>query len=382
MLKLSWILVSLTLAGLTACKPPAKPPSDCDPTKDVCPATDGGLAGDAGDDAAQGSDDTGTRVLGAMRAAGNGGRASVSAPGRWTIAGSGGRGGSADEAGDKDLDNARKQPADGGKGGTGGAGDTDDSEGSASAPNDGDEASSQGGKSSGDAGSDGNGSASDQDHKDDQDDSGTQECTDDACKAKKVAACDATCDACQACSAEKLSCQPVTGRDDEDSCKDSRSCSSAGACLHVSEAQTEFGDSIDWVDLTETYAQVIEFTEPAHVEEIRLEVACIESDQTFPQVWIAKVEDGVPSDTTLATATVHYQGPAQGHNYALLELSKGLDEPDAGPIAIVVGKSDNDCNVRVNRAQPYEGGNLLVQRQGGFWMPVEASMVFQVLSSK
>jgi hypothetical protein len=209
-------------------------------------------------------------------------------------------------------------------------------------------------------------------------------CTDDACKAARLAACDAKCGSCEACSPDKLSCEPVRGQDDADSCAGARSCSRKAACLTISAAQPDLGDSVDWVDITAKYAQVIELTEPAHVEEIRLEVSCVESTQTFPPVWISRMENGQPSATPLSFAIVSYQEPAQGHNYAVLELSKTFDEPETGPFAIVVGESDNDCNVRINKAHPYEHGSLLKQLASGLWAPAEVagSMVFEVLSSR
>jgi len=210
---------------------------------------------------------------------------------------------------------------------------------------------------------------------------GAPACEGDACKAEQRAQCEAKCDTCAACDAEAKACQPVTGRDDADSCSDTRTCSSQGECLYISESQPQLGPSIDYVELTTSYAQVIDFADAARVEEIRLEVSCNENDQAFPPVWISLVEDGVPSETAHAFANVVYQPPTDDNAFALLELSKKLDEPALGPIAIVVGASDMSCIARVNRDRPYERGSLLMQRESGLWQPVEGSLVFQVLSS-
>lgn len=211
---------------------------------------------------------------------------------------------------------------------------------------------------------------------------GDDACEGEACEAARLAACDATCETCAACSADKLSCEPVTGRDDADSCSAERSCSSAGVCLHISEAQPQLGPTVEYVELTTAYAQVIDFAEAASVEEIRLEVSCNENDESFPPVWISLVEDGVPSEAVYAFANVIYQPPTQDNAFALLELSKKFEEPQTGPIAIVVGRSDMSCIARINREQPYDRGGLFVQRESGLWLPAEGSMVFQVLSSR
>jgi hypothetical protein len=190
------------------------------------------------------------------------------------------------------------------------------------------------------------------------------------------------CGPCQAC-ADDNKCEPVTGRDDADSCSETRSCSSRGVCLRVSEAQADLGTMLDWATLTTSYAQVVSFTEPASIEEIRLEVSCSEDDQTFPSVWLAATRGGLPTDTVLATANVLYQSPTATNNFALLELSKVLEEPEAGPIAIVVGMTAMNCMIRLNKEDPYTGGALFTKdTTTGLWTPSEGSMVFQVLSSK
>lgn len=195
-------------------------------------------------------------------------------------------------------------------------------------------------------------------------------------------ACDEqSCGPCEACS-ESGSCEPVTGQDDADSCGDARSCSSKGMCLHVSESHTDLGTMTDYAELTTSYAQVINFSEPASIVEIRLEVSCNENDQTFPAVWLAEAPGGIPSSTIIATANVLSQSPSDTNTFALLELSKVVEQPETGPIAIVVSRSDMSCIVRLNREQPYENGALFSQGAADLWLPAEGSMVFQVLSSQ
>lgn len=205
----------------------------------------------------------------------------------------------------------------------------------------------------------------------------TTEC-DEACRR----ACEQACGACQACGKDNKTCEPVLGADDADSCSDMRSCSSRGSCLDISEAQTEVGDMLEWAELTTSYAQVINFSAPARIEEIRLEVSCTENAQTFPPAWIVAAPGGVPSSNMIATANVLAQAPTEHNTFALLELSKVLEQPATGPIAIVVGMTDKSCLVRVNSAVAYPGGNLFMQGAAGLWVPSEGAMVFQVLSSK
>lgn len=193
--------------------------------------------------------------------------------------------------------------------------------------------------------------------------------------------CEQSCDPCQACGDDHKTCQPVTGRDDADSCNDTRSCSSRGECLHLSEAQADLGTKQDSAELSNSYAQVLTFSEPATIQEIRLEVSCKESDQSFPAVWLAAAPGGIPSDTIVATANVVYQAPTDNNAFALLELSKTLEEPAAGPLAIVVSKTDMSCNIRLNTEKPYPHGALFTQT-ATLWTPAEGSMVFQVLSSQ
>lgn len=197
-----------------------------------------------------------------------------------------------------------------------------------------------------------------------------------------TAACEATCEPCQACGADNKTCEPVTGADDADSCSDTRSCSSLGVCLNISQAQSELGSMLEYAELTTSYAQVISFSEPASIEEIRLEVSCTENDQSFPPVWIVAAPGGVPSNNIIATANVFAQAPTEKNTFALLELSKVLEEPETGPIALVAGMTDMNCLVRVNSENTYPGGELFMQGTTGLWLPSEGSMVFQVLSSK
>lgn len=196
------------------------------------------------------------------------------------------------------------------------------------------------------------------------------------------AACEATCEACQACGADNKTCEPVTGADDADSCSDTRSCSSRGVCLNISQAQSELGSQLEYAELTTSYAQVISFSEPASIEEIRLEVSCTENDQSFPPAWIVAAPGGVPSGNIIATANVLAQSPTEKNTFAVLELSKVLEEPETGPIALVVGMTAMNCLVRVNSENTYPGGELFMQSTAGLWLPSEGSMVFQVLSSK
>lgn len=199
--------------------------------------------------------------------------------------------------------------------------------------------------------------------------------------AEPAAECDEqSCGPCQAC-AESGSCEPVTGRDDADSCADTLSCSSRGECLHVSESHTDLGTMTDYAELTTSYAQVINFSEPASIVEIRLEVSCNENDQAFPAVWIVAAPGGIPTSTTIATANVHYQAPSDTNTFALLELSKVLEQPATGPIAIVVGETTMGCIVRLNTEEPYSNGRLFSQGAADLWLPAEGSMVFQVLSA-
>jgi hypothetical protein len=194
--------------------------------------------------------------------------------------------------------------------------------------------------------------------------------------------CEVTCEPCQACGADNKTCEPVTGADDADSCSDTRSCSSSGVCLNISQAQSDLGSMLEYAELTTSYAQVISFTEPASIEEIRLEVSCTENDTSFPPVWIVAAPGGVPSSNTIATANVLPQAATENNSFAVLELSKILEEPDVGPIAVVVGMSEMNCLVRVNSENPYPGGGLFMQSTAGLWLPSDGSMVFQVLSSK
>lgn len=199
---------------------------------------------------------------------------------------------------------------------------------------------------------------------------------------EEPAACDEqSCEPCHACG-ESGSCEAIAGRDDADSCGGERSCSSRGECLHVSEAHSELGTMTDYAELTTGYAQVLNFSEPASVVEIRLEVSCNENDETFPAVWIAAAPGGIPSSTIIATANVIYQEPTDSNTFALLELSKVIEQPDTGPIAIVVSRTDMACIVRLNREEPYAEGALFSQGAAGLWLPSEGSMVFQVLSSR
>jgi len=174
----------------------------------------------------------------------------------------------------------------------------------------------------------------------------------------------------------------VTGRDDADSCSDIRSCSSRGECQHVSESHTDLGTMSEYAELTTSYAQVINFSEPASVVEVRLEVSCNENDQTFPSVWIVEAPSGIPSSTVIAAANVIYQEPSDSNAFALLELSKVIEQPATGPIAIVVNASEMSCIVRLNTEEPYGNGALFAQGTAGLWLPTEGSMVFQVLSSQ
>ena len=189
------------------------------------------------------------------------------------------------------------------------------------------------------------------------------------------------CGPCQACG-ESGTCEPVTGRDDADSCSDIRSCSSRGECQHVSESHTDLGTMSEYAELTTSYAQVINFSEPASVVEVRLEVSCNENDQTFPSVWIVEAPSGIPSSTVIAAANVIYQEPSDSNAFALLELSKVIEQPATGPIAIVVNASEMSCIVRLNTEEPYGNGALFAQGTAGLWLPTEGSMVFQVLSSQ
>jgi hypothetical protein len=150
----------------------------------------------------------------------------------------------------------------------------------------------------------------------------------------------------------------------------------------VSEAQSVLGTMTDWVALTQSYAQVIDFTEPASIEEIRLEVSCSENDQTFPAVWLVAAPGGVPSATIIATANVLYQAPTDSNTFALLELSKVIEQPETGPIAIVASTTAMSCILRLNTESPYPGGALFTQSAAGLWLPAEGSMVFQALSSR
>jgi hypothetical protein len=150
----------------------------------------------------------------------------------------------------------------------------------------------------------------------------------------------------------------------------------------VSEAHTDLGTMTDFAELTSTYAQVINFTEPASVVEIRLEVSCTENDQSFPAVWIAAAPGGIPSSTIIATANVLPQAPSDGNSFAVLELSKVLEQPATGPIAIVVSKTTMNCLVRLNKEEPYASGTLFSQGATELWLPEEGSMVFEVLSSQ
>jgi len=150
----------------------------------------------------------------------------------------------------------------------------------------------------------------------------------------------------------------------------------------VSESQPDLGTMTDYAELTTSYAQVINFSEPASVVEIRLEVSCTENDQTFPAVWIVEAPSGIPSSTIIATANVLYQAPSDTNTFALLELSKVLEQPATGPIAIVVSETTMSCIVRLNNEAPYANGALFSQRAADLWLPAEGSMVFQVLSSQ
>ena len=191
-----------------------------------------------------------------------------------------------------------------------------------------------------------------------------------------------SCGPCEACG-ESGSCEPVTGRDDADSCSDSRSCSSKGTCLHVSESQADLGTMSEYAELTTGYAQVVTFREPATIVEIRLEVSCNENDQTFPAAWLVNAPGGIPTNTIIATANVLYQAPSDTNTFAVLELSRELPQPQTGPIAIVVSRTDMGCIIRLNTEEPYEGGSLFSQgTSADLWLPAEGSMVFQVLSSR
>jgi hypothetical protein len=150
----------------------------------------------------------------------------------------------------------------------------------------------------------------------------------------------------------------------------------------VSESHADLGTMTDYAELSASYAQVITFSEPASIVEIRLEVSCNENDQTFPAVWLVAAPGGIPSSTTIATANVLYQAPSDTNTFALLELSKVLEQPETGPIAIVVSRSEMSCVVRLNKEQPYEGGALFSQGTTDLWLPAPGSMVFQVLSSR
>jgi hypothetical protein len=153
-------------------------------------------------------------------------------------------------------------------------------------------------------------------------------------------------------------------------------------CLDISQAQPELGSMLEYAELTTSYAQVISFSEPASIEEIRLEVSCTENDQSFPPAWIVAAPGGIPSNNIIATANVLAQAPTEKNTFAVLELSKVLEEPETGPIALVVGMTDMNCLVRVNSAAAYPGGELFMQGAAGLWLPSEGAMVFQVLSSK
>lgn len=199
--------------------------------------------------------------------------------------------------------------------------------------------------------------------------------------AEGSADCEQSCGPCQACGEGNTTCAPVAGRDDADSCSDTRSCLSRGECLHISEAQADVGSTQESAELTQSYAQVLTFSEPATIQEIRLEVSCNEDDQTFPAVWLAAAPGGIPSDTILATANVLYQPPSDSNTFALLELSKTLEEPASGPIAIVVSQTEMTCSIRLNKQTPYPNGALFT-KASALWTPAEGSMVFQVLSSQ
>ncbi|HTU61752.1 MAG TPA: hypothetical protein VMF89_25020 [Polyangiales bacterium] len=195
-------------------------------------------------------------------------------------------------------------------------------------------------------------------------------------------ACDEQmCGPCQACG-ESGTCEPVTGRDDADSCSDIRSCSSRGECQHVSESHIDLGTMSEYAELTTSYAQVISFSEPASIVEIRLEVSCSEDDQTFPSAWIVEAPGGIPSNTMIAAANVIYQEPSESNTFALLELSKVIEQPATGPIAIVVNATEMSCSVRLNTEEPYPNGALFSRGAADLWLPAEGSMVFQTLSSQ
>jgi hypothetical protein len=192
-------------------------------------------------------------------------------------------------------------------------------------------------------------------------------------------ACEAACGPCEVCGADGKTCVPVTSRDDSDSCVDDRTCSSKGACLYVSEAHADPASKLESAELTRSFAQVITFDKPAAILEIRLAVSCSDGAESFPAVWIVAAPGGRPSDTTIATANVLGQG---ADSFAVLELSKVLEEPAVGPIAIVAGMSDKSCSVRVNKESPYQNGGLFEQASAAAWAPAEGSMVFEVLSSQ
>jgi hypothetical protein len=195
--------------------------------------------------------------------------------------------------------------------------------------------------------------------------------------------CETSCGECEVCGKNGETCEAVTGQDDADSCGDTRSCSSKGECLYVREAQTDLGSTLDWAELTQAYAQIVTFGEPTTIREIRLEVSCADSDQLFPPAWIAAASGGIPTNMIVATANVVYQAPTEANSFALLELSKVLDEPAGASIALVVGKTDMSCILRVNKQAPYAHGDLFEQDEQGEWTTTnKGSMVFQVLSSK
>lgn len=204
----------------------------------------------------------------------------------------------------------------------------------------------------------------------------------DVANGSATATCEGSCGECEVCSTNGEMCEPVTGRDDADSCGDTRSCSSKGECLYVREAQTELGKTIEWAELTQAYAQIVTFAEPTTIQEIRLEVSCADSDELFPPAWIAAASGGIPTSTIVAAANIVYQSPAETNSFAMLELSKALDEPAGASIAIVVGKTDMSCVIRVNKQAMYAHGELFAQNEQGEWTANKGSMVFQVLSSK
>jgi hypothetical protein len=114
-----------------------------------------------------------------------------------------------------------------------------------------------------------------------------------------------------------------------------------------------------------------------------LEVRCTEDDHTFPAAWIVAAPSGVPSETIVATANVLYQPPTDTNSFALLELSKVLEQPATGPMAIVIDSTDTSCVVRLDSQDLDPNRSLFAQSDvASVWVPAAGSMIFQVLSTR